>query len=831
MAEREVTPHLPTSGQIIGALVTRLGLKVPSVPPRTLRRYFSGRLEELVKDRTEAEIIGDVARALTNAGFAASRPNLETGDALAQRIAALLRRHANHWDQLRSFLRPRMPRVMPSHLSSIWEAYIRLAAIDLAIRLAAHLHLARSSPESLKFLDHATRSTRGSYLNQKRQRAGLSLECLARKVNVDDHTVDAWMYRGVRPSDDNIVKLGEQLGGRGGLPDIPSLVKELRALYWVSDLADLLAEHIGAGAVDAAIGRLHRYAEETYRLISHQVPDEERSTTLVALAEMGVNCRHAKPLLSALIAQETDPEWKQDLRATGMDWIRRVLRVNLQVNQAENDELIRKTDGRLLKDWDVSNPDAYAHYQRSLELQMQGRLDEALGEVIRAANLDPLDPANHFTIGSVKGGLGADRGDMAMVNEGIEACWMAVTLDPYWILPWTEIGLIQLRVGQAADAVAHLLAVRPECGPLDARYHSTLGTAYWRLGLPTKALAALEAALDLDPEDLSDLIAASEIALEIGDRPKHRQYARRARHLGASEETEQVLQSLREFRKDTSTIHAHLAKGRAHLVNGDVDDAIASLDAAMRLDPSHADAHFLRGVMLGNRRQWHLMIADMSEVIRIRPDDARAYYHRGMAYGEQDALDQALIDMREAIRLNPDHADAYRVRGDCLRYQGEYDSAIADFDSALGLNPENAAAYLGRGAAYRRKGDPDRAIADYDASLRLRPDDSIAYRFRGDAYLATGEYDRTIADCDSALGLNPDDAMAHFTRGNGHLFKGHFKLALADFEAAVRIKPDSADATYARGLARQLLGDEDGAEKDFQRARELGYDDSDNESE
>lgn len=184
MAEREVTPRLPISGQIIGALVPRLGLKVPSVPPGTLRRYFSGRLEELVRDRTEAEIIGAVAKALTNAGFAVPKPDFETDDALAQRIAALLRWHANYWDQLRSFLRPRMPRVMPSHLSSVWEAYVRLAAIDLAIRLAAHLHLARSSLEALEFLDHATRATRGSYLNQKRQQAGLSLGGVVKQEEV-----------------------------------------------------------------------------------------------------------------------------------------------------------------------------------------------------------------------------------------------------------------------------------------------------------------------------------------------------------------------------------------------------------------------------------------------------------------------------------------------------------------------------------------------------------------------------------------------------------------------------------------------------------------------
>ena len=78
MIEREVTPHLPTSGQIIGALVARLGLKEPSLQSRTARRYFAGRLEELVKDKTEDEIIGDVARALSN-----SEPNPKPGRALS----------------------------------------------------------------------------------------------------------------------------------------------------------------------------------------------------------------------------------------------------------------------------------------------------------------------------------------------------------------------------------------------------------------------------------------------------------------------------------------------------------------------------------------------------------------------------------------------------------------------------------------------------------------------------------------------------------------------------------------------------------------------------
>jgi len=39
--EREVMPRLPTSGQIIGSLVTRLGISVPMRLQRNARRYFA----------------------------------------------------------------------------------------------------------------------------------------------------------------------------------------------------------------------------------------------------------------------------------------------------------------------------------------------------------------------------------------------------------------------------------------------------------------------------------------------------------------------------------------------------------------------------------------------------------------------------------------------------------------------------------------------------------------------------------------------------------------------------------------------------------------------
>ncbi len=846
ITEREVTPRLPTSGQILGAVVKKLGIKHVELQSRTARRFFSADPEYLVKDSSREKIIATIAEVLTRSGLVAS-PREGADDYRQSALASMLRWHADHWDLLRSFVRRRTMRVLPGNLPKVWEAYVRLAIIDLALRVAAHLHLAGSSPAALDFLASSSHTGRGEYLNQKRQQTSLSLEEFAEAVGVTDNTVDAWMYHGARPSSDNLAKIAETLADEIADSNSAEIALELRALYWVSDVVDLLSEHIGDRAAGEVIGQLRRYAEATYRAIEDQFPTENRSEDLMVLADLGVGARLAKPLLSSLIQQEQDDGWREDLRATGMDWVRRVLSVNLGVHLAEVDDLIRKTDGRLLGDWDVSNPEAYAHYRRSLELRMQGRLPEALAEVEIAARLDPLDPANHCTLGSVKTDIGIASEDTALIKEGLNALWLAVTLDPSWSLPWTEIGIVLHHTGRSAEAVEHLRNVSPGCGRLDSKYHSALGAACWKLGELPEALAAFEVSLELDPEETSALLAASELALLIGDDEKHRRYLKKARHFGADEDTLRVWELLRRFggkgqdkaetaehdrtiavmdaviKLNTEDDYAYFARARSHFAKGDEDRAIEDLDAVLRLNPDHEDAHLIRGTILGNRGQWKRVITDMTELIRLRPHDPEAYYRRGMAYGELNLSDESLVDLCEAIHLNPDHADAYRSRGDCLRYKGEYDKAIVDFNVALVLDPKNAAAHIGRGGAYRMKGDIDLAIADYDATMRLRPRDPLAYRFRGDAHIANKNYDQAISDCDMALNLNPCDPIAYFTRGNAHLFSGKLEPALADFNAAIELKPVDGWYFHGRGLVRELLGDAVGASEDYQRARDLGY--------
>ena len=827
--ESEVTPTLPTSGQILGVLVKAMGLREPRLRSKTAMRYFSGRQESLVKESSRSEVIEAISDALAELGF---EPTSPTGEVFpASVLAHSLDGQAVRWDRIRNYILPRMSRVYPGHLDTVRMAYLRLAAIDIALRVAAHLHLTETSPSALDFLDWIGDSRRGAFLNEKRKNGRVPLLGFAEAVGVTDSTVEGWVYHGARPSDENIAKIGKALAPDCDLHECDRIVRNLRLLYWVSDIAGILGNHVGAEAVEDLVDHLRRYSSQAYLAIDELPAADPSPNNLVELATAGASAPLAQPLLAILANHESDDEWKEYLLSAGSDWVGRVLRANLQVHQAEVDALIVETDGRILENWEVRNPIAYEHYQKSIELQMQGRTNEALSEVARAVELDPLDPANHFTMGSAKGHVGSRTGDEDLVKEGLEACWIAAKLAPDWILPWAEIGWILVESGRAREAVEHLRAVRPDRGPLDSRYYGALGVALRAEGHYADSLAAFESALELNPDDMPAAIAAAGVALLAGDKIRSNRHRKVARHLGATNELDWHLKMVDALKTEFPPLFinndqdrgitelnvaiwntpgnasARLARGMVYFRKGDDYRAISDLDAAIRIDPSNASAHLIRGIVYGYMERHDLVIADMTNAIRLKPDDSKAHYYRGLAHGEQDSLDLAITDLSEAIRLDPDLADAYQARGDCHRYKKEYESAIEDYDAAVRLDPEDASAYRGRGASYRRIGRLELAVAEYDVAIQLDPEDPFAHRFRGDAYLAKGDYGEAVADFSASLRLNPDDEVAHRGRGNAHLLSGELDLALADFDAAIECDPESALATYGRGVVRQVMGD------------------------
>lgn len=533
MQESDVKPNLPTSGQVLGVLVKKLGIHDSILRSRTAQRYFSGNISAIVKDSSRKEIIESIASVFIRVGLIPDRQEAIGREQTFESIAAVIESHASAWDTVRSFLRPRVFPVGRENLSVIWSAYVRLAVIDLSLRCAAYLRLTSSSFPATDTFDCLHPTKRGRYLNRKRSDSGLTLQDLADEVGVSENTIDAWMYQNVRPSDDHLIQIAAAFARCSDEYDCDALMAELRRFYWASDIVALIDEYIGPERTVDVVQHIHKYTALACSLIDDGSAGVVEASHLIDLLHYGVHVDLARRILSELMNRESDDEWKEDLKWAGVSWEYRVLTVNMRVHEQEVADLNQSTDGRLFEDWDISNPKAYEHYRRSFELQGQGRIPEALAEVVEAARLDPTDPVNHFTLGSVKAKIGAESGDAALVEQGLEECWIAARLDPAWLLPWTEIALILIRSGRPREALDHLQSVREDCGPLDARYYASLGAAHRECGNLQESLSSFEEAFRRDPENWVFVRAVAEAALRLGDKAKYRQYEKIARHLGA----------------------------------------------------------------------------------------------------------------------------------------------------------------------------------------------------------------------------------------------------------------------------------------------------------
>lgn len=90
-------------------------------------------------------------------------------------------------------------------------------------------------------------------------------------------------------------------------------------------------------------------------------------------------------------------------------------------------------------------------------------------------------------------------------------------------------------------------------------------------------------------------------------------------------------------------------RGQAHL-----DEAVAALRAAMKLDPENSDLHRELGITFLMAKEWKRARVEMIEAIRHDQTDADAHNGLGYALEKLGDIDGALKEYRTAANLEPD---------------------------------------------------------------------------------------------------------------------------------------------------------------------------------
>ena len=259
--------------------------------------------------------------------------------------------------------------------------------------------------------------------------------------------------------------------------------------------------------------------------------------------------------------------------------------------------------------------------------------------------------------------------------------------------------------------------------------------------------------------------------------------------------------------------------GNVLLARSDLPGAAAQFEAALRIRPDYAEAHYNLGKTLAQMPgRLPEAIAEYEAALRDRPDYSPKLHYTYAHVSLGNALlrmpgrvPEAIEQYEQALKLDPNIAEAHYDLGTALaRTPGRIPDAVAEWQAALRIQPDLAEAHYNLGIVYAQS--PDRledAIAEYQAALRIRSDSAEAHNQLGRLLSRIpARMPEAIAEYQQAVQLQPDFGEAHYNLGMALLqTPGRTEDAIAELETALRIRPDPQGRRMVEELkARQRQG-------------------------
>ena len=248
--------------------------------------------------------------------------------------------------------------------------------------------------------------------------------------------------------------------------------------------------------------------------------------------------------------------------------------------------------------------------------------------------------------------------------------------------------------------------------------------------------------------------------------------------------------------KNPDNWFAHGALSSALGLQGRLDESLAEIREALRLNPRHPQLRYNLANIQLELGQTEQAIESYQRALAIEPDHPKANNNLAVAFQRSGDMARAIEHYREQLTVSPMDAQAHANLGTALFEQGRVQEADDAFVRSLALDPEWVPGLEGRGDVARAGGRPGDAEGYYQHALEVQTDAAASHYGLGTIRLAEGAEDAAIAHFRQAV--QSDGAYI------GALNDDAWRLA-TDADASVR---SPRHALVLATLADQLTGHE-----------------------
>jgi tetratricopeptide (TPR) repeat protein len=279
--------------------------------------------------------------------------------------------------------------------------------------------------------------------------------------------------------------------------------------------------------------------------------------------------------------------------------------------------------------------------------------------------------------------------------------------------------------------------------------------------------------------------------------------------------------------------------GISHMLAGRYLDAQLCAQQALAVEPAHADALHLMGLLSVHSGQYDhavewigrairqnpkldylsnigialkqagrldeaLQILD--KVIQLQPDDPQAWLRLANVLAALDRKAEALLAYQRVLQFDPRQWDAAYQCGLLLHEAGRFEEALSWFNRCGEWRPDHVPTLHARARALRGLKRFNECLAVVLRADALAPADITSCNNAGNALLSLDRPEEALQWFDKALVLDPDSEEVLFNKASalGHLCR--FEEASHVYDRLQALDPDSARCKFHRALMQLLIG-------------------------
>jgi tetratricopeptide (TPR) repeat protein len=372
-----------------------------------------------------------------------------------------------------------------------------------------------------------------------------SLAVLYFKNNTGDATLDHWreMLADSFVADLNQSKYIDVLSSESLFQILESL-GQLRATTYSTDVLEQVASR---GGINHVLVGDYAKAGETIRVHVNLI-DVRRNKTVASETDEGVGVENIFSMVDRLTKKIKGRFDLTDEQLAG-DLDREVAQIT------------------------TSSPEAYRYYVEGRKKHHEGEYRQSIASMEKAVVIDPEFAMAYRSLAVSHGNLGLFRQRKEYLQKALGLSERLSEKELYQV-QGDFYSDSEETYDQAIEAYSELLDLYPD----DTTALQNLASIYFEIEDWDKALVHLERCVEAKTEYIGTYFSLAEVYAALGQYDK----------------AEEVLRYYLQNLSDSQLIHAYLVFN--YICRGQVHIAQAELDIAVRLDPTHRESYYLKGV-------------------------------------------------------------------------------------------------------------------------------------------------------------------------------------------------------------------------------------------